>query len=298
MKAPNRPGVAPGSTQTITLADLRAAAATLQVPSPTLSPLPAQIDALRSEEAPHRPERRAAGGLELRVSAAHSGAGATTVALAIAEQASLARPTRLIDAADPAWTGLRDVQMRETHVDGAWCCADRGDLRIERLRDPAMTSASVPDPLPPMSPDTLTVVDVGWSLRELRAAPGCWLHGIPELAVIVTRAAAGAHPAERALQHLGASSLERVHVVTLGSRHEIRRLHADAGPLLLDRYDSDAVTRFPLLANPPTASGRTGASPRALTLAARHLLDQIPAHAAPPSTSEHVHQLIAEGTPR
>lgn len=209
----------------------------------------------------------------VRVLPAHAGAGASTLALALGDAATLTGgSSRLIDAATPESSGLLDLTTTEYGRDGDWHLSGRGSLRIERLARPVASPAGVPGPRP--GGPGLTILDAGWSVRELRLHPRSWLTGPVELDVLVVRAhAQGLRRAEHTLRRLDAIRADRIQLAVIGSRREARRLHATDGPLIRQLADAHAVTRVPLLPRPPTDRSDGRGVPRRLLMAARRLLD-------------------------
>ena len=108
----------------------------------------------------------------ITVLAAHSGAGASTVALAISDAAADDdRPVHLIDAAHPARSGLVAAAAEElgTDVAGAWRHGRRSVVTIDR---PALDDvpARWPD-LPVGDSRVLAIVDLGLASPEDLALP-------------------------------------------------------------------------------------------------------------------------------
>ncbi|WP_447645207.1 hypothetical protein [Nocardioides zeae] len=127
----------------------------------------------------------------IRVRGASTGAGATTVALAIAGALGTSgHRCRLVDAAPPDSSGLHNVADIEFGVDRGWRIGASGDLRIERLETPAEIPTDVPDLLDHPAP-AYTVLDVGWTHREVQAYPAAWVGTArADAEVIVGRATA------------------------------------------------------------------------------------------------------------
>src|SRR3954471_15249765 len=107
------------------------------------------------------------------VVAGHAGAGASTVALAVAEGLAEGRRVQLVDYAEPVRSGVAAASTIELGTDGAgWRRGRRGRLDIFRLtQHPA--DGDLP-PLPePGDADGLVVVDAGWLLTHaLLDSPG------------------------------------------------------------------------------------------------------------------------------
>ena len=135
---------------------------------------------LRAAAPGHRPDGSAAasttaalpapgqdggGGLWITVLAAHHAAGASTVALALADAAAGdGSPARLIDCAAPGESGLTDAATSVLGVDaaGRWYRGRRGRVTIEHATE-STPSAPAPAHTAPLEeqPYPLTVVDGG-----------------------------------------------------------------------------------------------------------------------------------------
>lgn len=103
----------------------------------------------------------------------HGAAGASTLAVAVATAA--AGPSRVLECAAPSHSGLAGVATAEMghSADGGWSLGSRDQVAVHRrLGDPRRLP-------PPVSPETLTIVDVGapgmarppW-LRDWLTRPG------------------------------------------------------------------------------------------------------------------------------
>ncbi|MFJ2758762.1 hypothetical protein ACIO3S_24400 [Nocardioides sp. NPDC087217] len=187
-----------------------------------------------------------------RVRAANAGAGASTIALALADAADAGQlRTHLIDAAGPVWSGLSaasEVELGEAH---GWRRGRRGKgMVIDRVARHAPNPDLIPLPRVITSSD-LTVVDTGWTCRELDAS-SCWLVSAPaDAEVVVTRA--GAHAlgqSEAVLAKLDAAdALDRVLVVVTRAPRRLGPLYAAAGPLFRTLNERGAVHVAPRRVN-------------------------------------------------
>ncbi len=104
------------------------------------------------------------GGPVVLVLAGHAGAGASTVALAIADGVAADRRVQLVDYADPSRSGLVAAATIELGKDGTgWRRGRRGRLDLCRL-----TQCPAGGQLPPLpatdGAEIPVVVDAGWSL--------------------------------------------------------------------------------------------------------------------------------------
>ncbi|WP_246066129.1 hypothetical protein [Geodermatophilus aquaeductus] len=176
------------------------------------------------------------------VLAGHAGAGASTVALAIAEGLALDRPVQLVDYAPPAQSGLAVASSIELGADGAgWRRGQRGHLDVFRLaRRPGGDGL----PLFPAGDDAdrVSVVDLGWplALAMLEGADGT--PGKRSAYVVVTRVTVPAvRQAEHALSALGGEAV----VAAVGPAWP-RVIEAGCGPLLTDLRSRGRVVRVPL----------------------------------------------------
>lgn len=209
------------------------------------------------------PHRRGAGvltgSLLVRVHAGHAGAGASTLALALADAgADLAKDdprgptTRLIDGASPQWSGLANATSRDLPECDGWRSGLReGNLAVERLQAEPAGVHDVPRPLQHghlnhRTVPGLVVLDLGWSTRELLTAPRSWMWTLePDIDLVVTRAThAGRSQTEHLLAHL---NLDRTVVAVVGGRRHLRAEQHGDGPRLRRLRDAGAVVMTPLL---------------------------------------------------
>lgn len=217
----------------------------------------------------------------VRVRAANAGAGASTMALALADAADAAGVrTRVLDAAAPAWSGLLGATVTELGAANGWRRGRRGtSVLIDRVEDHVQVPAAVPSPRPVDGVD-LTVLDAGWSMRELDTATdaGAWLATAPARAeVLVTRPHGLAlSQTEAALADLEEQlATGQVVVVVVGATRWSERDFARAGRRLREAHQRKAVLFVPLL--PPKALSRLGPDPlpKQLTNPSQHLLERI-----------------------
>lgn len=218
----------------------------------------------------------------VRVLSGHAGAGASTLAAALAdsrdasmsiESAGRLAAVRLIDAASPPWSGLAGASDRDMAVRGGWCRGSRGHrVVVDRLHAAVGGPGGVPEPLtnPRDSEVVLTVVDVGWSVRELLGTPSAWLIATgADLTVLVTRStASGFAQTEHALRQL---DLGPVAVAVVGGRRRART--SLTGTRHLRRLDdAGAVISVPLLPSRLVREITPASSPTPLRMAAQSLL--------------------------
>lgn len=228
-------------------------------------------------------------GLEplVRVRAATAGAGASTITLALADAADTAGVrTRVLDAAAPAWSGLHGATATELGVCDGWRRGRRGiNVLIDRVEERVRVPAAVPVPRSAAGID-LTVLDAGWSMRELAASTagatagaGTWLAVTPAgVEVLVTRADELAlSQTEAVLADLEEQpdSTGQLVVVVVGATRWSGREAAAAGRRLRDAHEQEAVLFAPLVG--AKALPRLGPDPlpRQLTTTAQRLLERI-----------------------
>jgi hypothetical protein len=215
----------------------------------------------------------------VRVRAANAGAGASTITLALADAADAAGiRARILDAAAPAWSGLLGATVTELGAAEGWRRGRRGaNVLIDRVEDPIQVPAEVPAPREVEGVD-LTVLDAGWTPRELAAATGAWVAATPaQVEVLVTRpyglALSQTEAALAALEDQLAA--ERVVVVVVGAGRWSDREFASAGRLLRTAHEHEAVLFAPLL--PAKALPGLGPDPlpKQLTNPSQYLLERI-----------------------
>lgn len=216
----------------------------------------------------------------VRVRAANAGAGASTIALALADVAdAVGIRTRVLDAAAPAWSGLLGATVTELGAAEGWRRGRRGDgVLIDRVEEPVRMPGEVPSPRSVDGVD-LTVLDAGWSMRELAASgAGSWVATTPARAeVLVTRPHGLAlSQTEAALADLEDQlARDGVVVVVVGAARWSDREFASAGRLLRVARQQEAVLFAPLL--PAKALPGLGPDPlpKQLTSPSVRLLERI-----------------------
>ncbi|CCG02422.1 hypothetical protein [Blastococcus saxobsidens] len=198
------------------------------------------------------------------VVAAHAGAGASTVALAVAEGLAEARRVQLVDYAGPLRSGLAAAPAIEMGADGDWRSGRRGRLDVVRLtRNPA--DGDLP-PLPEIDDAArLAVVDAGWSLtRALLDSPGSLACGAM---VVVTRVTVpgvrqteqllAAVDGEAAVAAVGPARWPRLVKVSCGPRLGELRSRGQMVPVPIDRRLQIAGLTGDRLPKPVAAAGRS-----------------------------------------
>lgn len=215
----------------------------------------------------------------VRIRAASAGAGASTITLALADVADLAGiRTRVLDAAAPAWSGLLGATVTELGAAEGWRRGRRGECGLlDRVEESVRIPSALPAPRMVDGVD-LTVLDAGWSMRELATATESWVAVAPaQVEVLVTRPHALAlSQTEAALADLEDQVAgERVVVVVVGASRWSGREFATAGPRLRTIYQQGAVLFAPLL--PAKALPGLGPDPlpKQLTNPSQRLLERI-----------------------
>ena len=213
------------------------------------------------------------------VLAAHSGAGASTVALAIADTAAMAGPVQLVEWCDPGRSGLVSVATSELGVldGGAWRRGLRGTVTIDRR---ASSDASSPWPAP-MQLGGLRIADLG----QLTARSV--LDRLP--VVVVCRASV---PGIRQAEQLLATVAEPVAVAAVGPSRWTGPVRATAGARMRHLRDAGRIISVPIDRHLEIAGLTTSPLPKPVLATGRallHLIDATgrgaPTGAAQPASS-------------
>jgi len=240
--------------------------------------LPAHRPAELSDRVPHprmsleegTQERLAAS--TVLVLAAHPGAGASTVAAAVAEgMASRGHRVRLVDCADPARSGLAAAATAELGVHAAgWRRGRRDSVAVDRLAWPATATESLPRPLSAADgPPEVLVVDVGWPARQVLAASG-WVGGLVQDAAVllVCRASVpGVHHAEHLLAELDRPAV----VAVVGAARLPGPVTATLGPALRAARDTGRLIGVPADRRLQVAGLSADPLPKSVAAAGRRL---------------------------
>jgi hypothetical protein len=174
------------------------------------------------------------------VLAGHAGAGASTVALAVAEGLASGRRVQLLEYAEPAQSGLVAASDLELGVDDLWRRGRRGEVELLRLARP-VPEVDLPAP-PPADEAMLQVIDPGWSRTvSLLTADAA----LPPVAatVVVTRLTV---PAVRQTEQVLARARGDVWVAAVGSRRWPRAVRAGCGAHLARLVDRGRVVPVPV----------------------------------------------------
>jgi hypothetical protein len=203
------------------------------------------------------------------VVAAHSGAGVSTVALAIAEAAGVAdRAVHLIDAAPPARCGLVAAASVELGTDSTseWRRGSRRRVTLDR-RARADTPATWPSGVPE-SVD-LTIVDLGLPTPEQQRR-------IASSSVRVVVVCRPTLPGVRLAEQLLAT-LPKLGVVlaAVGPLKWPREVIASAGPRLVELCSSHRLVTFPWDRHLAVTGPTSAAPPKPVIAVACALLELI-----------------------
>ena len=219
---------------------------------------------------------RALSGRVVMVVGCHGGAGASVVALAVAQAAGeFGRSVRLLDCASAERSGLLTAVDAELGVDGSgWRRGRRARLFIDRVADQLASAAEVPAPADePLSRAEVTVVDTGWGAGAVLSG-GSWLAQVAESAGVVLVARATV-PALRQVEQAMAICHGATVVAVQGPTRWHRSVRATAGRQLLAAEASGRVvtvaTDRHLLARGITSAPL----PRAVLEAGRQILARV-----------------------
>lgn len=156
------------------------------------------------------------------------GAGASTVALGVAQAAGVAR---VVETCTRAASGLVAATSAELGETDGWLRGTRGPVVVERRGDRLSAPQMIPAPLPAGVP--VTVVDSSWDLDLLVQADG-WLaeavRGVPGLILTARPTIASARRLEAAVGLCGPA--RTVAVLVGAGRRLPRELTASFGPEL------------------------------------------------------------------
>jgi hypothetical protein len=237
-----------------------------------------------------RQNGRALPGNVVMVVGCHGGAGASTVALAVAQAVGESgRSVRLLDCASAERSGLLTAVDAELGVDASgWRLGRRARLPIDRVADVLDSVAEVPAPADESSGlFEVTVVDSGWAANAVLSADS-WLAQVSSCAALVLVARASV-PALRQLEHALAICPPGPLVAVRGRRRWDRSVHATAGPLLLAAEAAGRVVTV-LTDRRLAATGITCAPlPKAVQEAGRQIVARVlPADPQTPAAQEPV----------
>lgn len=213
---------------------------------------------------------------------AHAGAGASTVALLLAEAAAdSGTRTCLLDCADPASSGLIAISQTELAVDEhGWRHARREAIDLLRPSGQLASPAQLPaaDPWPRDNPDTasagLVVVDTGWPWRALATATA-WLSTALTGGQLIVAAHASVPGLRQAEQLLATLRPTDPLLAVLGPRRWPGPVRASGGPLIQAAHEQNRIIAIPLERSVQTTGLGPGELPKSLRAAGRRLLTQL-----------------------
>jgi hypothetical protein len=236
--------------------------------------------AARVEADPDRPIDRAPfdrwlpAGQVVAVFAAHAGAGASTVAVAVADALSeRGLPVRLVELCDPARSGLAAATNAELGEDGSgWRRGRRGAVTLDRLVERSRAVADMPAPRAlEDGPSEVLVLDVGWPARDAYAVGGWLAAALQDATVLLV--CRPTVPGIRQAEHLAAEMASHSRrpvvlaavgparwpgAVTASAGAELRAARAERRLVTVPanrRLEVDGITADPL-PNPIKAAGR------------------------------------------
>lgn len=217
---------------------------------------------------------------------AHPGAGASTVAAAVADAASASdaeeAPVHLLDAGAPDASGLGYASDTELGVDAAgWRLGRRGNVEMRRVATAVSGPSDVPQ-LPPLVSGRV-IVDAGWPIRDVLASEG-WLGslvGTAELVLVCRATVPGVRRAESALGQLPGQPS----VVVVGVRRWPGSVRASFGPQLRAARDSGRVEAIPADQRLAIEGVDPSPMPRAVASAAAQLVSALRPRSSRPTPS-------------
>ena len=204
----------------------------------------------------------------LLVLAGHAGAGASTVAVALAEALVEIWPVHLLEYSEPRRSGLvaatgSELGMYRTH----WRRGRRGRLDVFRLAHRPV-DGELPSPPETAHPQRVVVVDVGWSVTSEMVGDAPFASVTDDPAIVVTRLTV---PAVRQTEHTLAALGGEAVVVALGPTRWPREVEASVGPLLSGLRSQGRVVRMPVDRRLETTGLTADRLPKAVAAAGRSL---------------------------
>jgi hypothetical protein len=180
---------------------------------------------------------------------AHAGAGASTVALAVAEALSGHREVQLAEYADPCRSGLDTASSSELGVDeSGWRRGRRGRIDLARLAVDRPSGDDLPLPSPAwrggVADDRVLVIDAGWPGMSMLSGAG-WTKALLGAAhlVVVSRVTV---PAVRQIEHVLSVFEVPAVVACVGSGRWPGMVTASCGPALRAARAAGRVVAVPV----------------------------------------------------
>jgi hypothetical protein len=217
----------------------------------------------------------------------HGGAGASTVALAMALAAGESgRSVRLLDCASAERSGLLTAVDAELGVEPGWRRGRRARLPIDRVAGVLASAADVPAPPDePLGAVEVTVVDSGWGVAGVLSG-GSWLARAAEPAAVVLVARVTI-PGFRQLEQAMAMCCHNPVVAVQGPSRRDRSVYATAGPQLSAAQDAGQVVSVPRNRHLAAAGITSAPLPQGVLKAGRQLLARaLAAHPQAPATQD------------
>jgi len=259
---------AAASVAPATVAELQAALRAAQAGEFRIGAGPAPVPTGAHRRAPWRRLR----GHVVMVQGCHGGAGASILALAVAQAAGESGASvRLLDCASAEHSGLLCAPDAELGLDGnGWRRGRRGALPIDRVAGVLASAADVPAPSDEPGRAGVIVLDTGWGATGVLSGDS-WLAAEAGGAALVLVARATIPGLRRLEQVLTACPGEPV-VALRGRWRWDRSVHASAGRLLLAAEVAGRVVSVPSDRH-LAATGITGAPlPRAVLAAGARIV--------------------------
>ena len=235
----------------------------------------------------HREPDGTLSGRVVMVVGCHGGAGASTLALAVAEAArESGRSARLLDCASPERSGLTTAVDAELGVDGSgWRQGRRAGLHIDRVCEELASATDVPAPSDEwLGQVEVTVVDTAWGVADILAGD-CWLAQVSSSAVVVLVARATIPALRQLEQALGTCPVVPV-VALLGPTRRDRSVNSTAGPLLKAAESAGRMVRVPSDRHLSVTGISCAPLPKAVVGAGRQILARALAADPEPRTAQ------------
>ena len=237
---------------------------------------------------PPSPPGWALPGQVVMVVGCHGGAGASSVALGVAEAAGESgRSARLLDCASAERSGLLTAVDAELGVDRGWRRGRRARLPIDRVAGVLASASDVPAPIDePLARAEVTVVDAGWGATAVLSGDS-WLAQAAGSAAVVLVARATVPALRQFEQVLATCPLGPVGAVR-GPARWGRSVRATAGPALLAAEADGRVVRVPADRHLGACGITCAPLPKAVTEAGRQIFARVlAAYPQTPTAQDH-----------
>ncbi len=263
---------APAPARLLSVVELQGALRTARTPALVTVPV-------TSPRAPQPPTPTTGGlGSWVAVLGAHGGAGASMVALALADAAAAHhQAARLVSCTVPARSRLLAVTTAELGVsdDGLWRSGRRGRyLTVDRFNGPRHGTASRPGAEHARETSSFTVVDVDGDTED------AWLSLASAVVVVFRVTVPGVRHAERLLTELEQTVDQGVRQLLIlgaavGSGRWPGVVASSAGPLLQQRRTNGMVMAFPVDRQLEVTGLTSSPLPKAVLRAGQALLAEL-----------------------